>query len=406
MTTGGEGGMITTNDPILAARAWSYKDHGKNREAIARPQTSNGFRWLHDQFGTNARMLEAQAVIGRIQLRRLAGWSALRRQNAMQIWATAAKLPGLRVPVVPHDIQHGAYKCYVFVEPEALRDGWDRDRILAAIHERGIPCYSGSCSEIYRENAFDGTGLRPRHPLPNAVALGQRALMFLVHPTLREDEIDRTCQVLQEVMELAAHHAFKAGHRRRPSLSTTSDGTVNSPQLALGLRRRITQLRKKKFVGHVAALMTGAVIAQAVPILLSPILTRLYSPEDFAALALFLSVNGVIAVVAAGRYDEAILLPSEEKDAVNVVALSWVVLLGICSLLAILAGLAHGRLPDKWVATLHGDWFYLLPLTVFVAASFQILSIWNNRCGRFPRLALARAAQGTSGGTAQCGRAM
>jgi len=149
--------------------------------------------------------------------------------------------------------------------------------------------------------------------------------------------------------------------------------------------------------------MTGAVIAQAVPILLSPVLTRLYSPEDFAALAMFLSVNGVIAVVAAGRYDEAILLPSEEEDAVSVVALSWIVLSGLCLLLALLAALSYGRVPDKWIATLHGDWFYLLPLTVFVAASFQIAANWNNRCGRFPRLAVSRAAQGTGGGTAQCG---
>src|SRR5690606_31371625 len=71
LTTGGEGGMITTNDPILAARAWSYKDHGKSREAMSRSGTSGGFRWVHDDFGTNARMMEVQAVIGRIQLRRL-----------------------------------------------------------------------------------------------------------------------------------------------------------------------------------------------------------------------------------------------------------------------------------------------------------------------------------------------
>lgn len=205
MTTGGEGGMITTNDPILAARAWSYKDHGKSREATAKPQTGNGFRWLHDRFGTNARMLETQAVIGRIQLRRLPEWSARRRRNAMRLWETAASLPGLRVPAIPEHIVHAAYKCYVFVDAASLRPGWDRDRILAAIQARGVPCYTGACPEIYRENAFDGTGLRPPSPLPNAVALGRSALMFLVHPTLLDEEIERTCQVLQDVMAQAAN---------------------------------------------------------------------------------------------------------------------------------------------------------------------------------------------------------
>lgn len=178
---------------------------------------------------------------------------------------------------------------------------------------------------------------------------------------------------------------------------------MSSNPISLGWRHRLSRLRKQKFVGHVAALMTGAVIAQAVPILLSPVLTRLYSPEDFAALALFLSVNGVIAVVAAGRYDEAILLPCEETDALNVVALSWIVLTGLCAILAMLALATYGRLPEEWAATLHGDWLHWLPITVFVATSFQIVANWNNRCGRFPRLATSRAAQGIAGGTAQCG---
>lgn len=205
LTTGGEGGMITTNDPILAARAWSLKDHGKTREALARPVHGNRFRWLHDGFGTNARMMEVQAVIGRIQLRRLPAWSERRRHNAMRIWETAAHLPGLRVPVIPEDIRHAAYKCYVFVNPNQLHEGWDRDRILASIIERGVPCYVGSCSEIYRENAFDGTGWRPAGGLPVTQDLGLNALMFLVHPTLTDHEITLTCQALTEVMEQAGN---------------------------------------------------------------------------------------------------------------------------------------------------------------------------------------------------------
>lgn len=172
---------------------------------------------------------------------------------------------------------------------------------------------------------------------------------------------------------------------------------------ANALRHRISRLREQKFLGHVAALMTGSVIAQAVPVLLSPVLTRLYVPEDFAAFALFMAVNAVISVVGAGRYDQAILLPSEEEDALNIVALSWIVLLALCAALTLLIALSYGSLPASWLDTLHGDWLYLLPMAVLATTSFQILSNWNNRCGRFPKLAVSRAAQGSSAGAAQCG---
>src|SRR5690606_1806163 len=121
ITTGGEGGMITTNDRNLASRAWSYKDHGKNPDAIAFPASAGQFRWLHDGVGTNARMIERQAAIRRIQLRRLPEWSERRRQNAQRLWDAAAALPGLRAPQPPEDTVHAAYKCYVFVEPDRLR---------------------------------------------------------------------------------------------------------------------------------------------------------------------------------------------------------------------------------------------------------------------------------------------
>lgn len=172
--------------------------------------------------------------------------------------------------------------------------------------------------------------------------------------------------------------------------------------LAQALRNQIIRLRERKFVGQVAALMTGAVIAQAVPLLLSPLLTRLYGPDDFAVFALFMSVNGWIAVVAAGRYDEAILLPRDEKDALNLVALSWIVLATLCATLALLLAAFHDSLPPVWIQTLRGDWLHLLPLTLFISASFQILTGWNNRCGRFPQLATSRAAQGILGGGGQC----
>ena len=197
MTTGGEGGMVTTSDRELWSRMWSYKDHGKSWEAVFERDHPPGFRWVHESFGTNGRMLEMQAAIGRIQLSRMADWHRRRLGNANAIWSSARRLSGLRVPDIPVGVEHGAYKCYVYGEPERLCSGWTRDRIIAEVSARGVPCYAGSCSEIYLEKAFDNTGLRPAERLPVARELGDTSLMFLVHPTLTVDEIQKTCDVLE-----------------------------------------------------------------------------------------------------------------------------------------------------------------------------------------------------------------
>jgi len=203
MTTGWEGGMVTTSDRALWSRMWAYKDHGKSWEAVYERTHPPGFRWLHDSFGTNWRMTEMQAVLGRIQLRRMPDWHRIRTRNVQKIWDTARQLPGLRVPDVPENSEHGAYKCYVFVRPEQLGVEWNRDRIQSKIVEMGVPCFSGSCSEVYLERAFDGTPWRPEKPLPVARELGNTSLMFLVHPTLTDAELDKTCSVLREVMTAA-----------------------------------------------------------------------------------------------------------------------------------------------------------------------------------------------------------
>lgn len=212
MSTGGEGGMVTTNDPELWEKVWSFKDHGKSWDAVYERQHPPGFRWLHESFGTNARMTEMQGAIGRIQLARMPQWNKARRNNAKQIIATARRLPALRAPKMPDWADHGAYKCYVFVEPSQLANGWDRDRIMEEINQREVPCFSGSCSEVYLERAFDGTDWRPAKRLATAMELGETSLMFLVHPTLTGDEIRRTCAALSDVMaEAAAMPVGKSG---------------------------------------------------------------------------------------------------------------------------------------------------------------------------------------------------
>ncbi|MEV8470820.1 DegT/DnrJ/EryC1/StrS aminotransferase family protein [Ralstonia sp. UNC404CL21Col] len=204
MTTGGEGGMVTTNNEALWRAMWSFKDHGKSYEAVYERQHPPGFRWLHESFGTNWRMLEMQAAIGRIQLRRMPDWTARRTAHAEAIWAVCREHAVVKVPAVPADNVHGHYKCYVYVQPQHLADGWTRDRIINEINAAGVPSYQGSCSEVYLERAFDRTGWRPADPLPVARSLGETSIMFLVHPTLTDTEIAKTCAVLADVLGRAS----------------------------------------------------------------------------------------------------------------------------------------------------------------------------------------------------------
>ncbi len=200
MTTGGEGGMVTTNDEALWKKMWSYKDHGKNFDSIYNKQHPPGFRWLHDSFGTNWRMMEMQAVIGRIQLKKMTEWTEIRNKNMQRIYSAFEKTPYITFFQPSNDYIHAAYKCYVQVNVDQLPEGWSRDRIMNEIAELGVPCFSGSCSEVYLEHAFDNTPWRPVQRLQNAQKLGENSLMFLVHPTLSEDSINQTISAIEQVL--------------------------------------------------------------------------------------------------------------------------------------------------------------------------------------------------------------
>ncbi|AKC68730.1 DegT/DnrJ/EryC1/StrS family aminotransferase [Pandoraea oxalativorans] len=204
MTTGGEGGMLTMDNTDWWKAAWAFKDHGKSYDAVYEKQHPPGFRWLHESFGTNWRITEMQSAIGRIQLRRLDTWKARRQALAARLDEVLRKHDVVRVPAIPADIEHAEYKHYVFVRPERLRDGWTRDKIIEALTSRGVPAYQGSCSEVYLEKAFDNTGWRPEERLPVARELGDTSLMFLVHPTLTDDEMAFVCRELEEVLTAAA----------------------------------------------------------------------------------------------------------------------------------------------------------------------------------------------------------
>jgi hypothetical protein len=203
LTTAGEGGMIVTQNEKLFEAAWAYKDHGKSFDAVYRRQHAPGFRWLHESFGSNWRLTEMQSAVGRIQLRKLEAWVAARRRNAGVLHDTIARLSALRIPV-PDEISHHAYyKYYAFVQPERLRPGWTRNRLMESLVARGVVCTTGSCSEIYLERAFP-QAMWPKQRLPVARELGVTSLMFQVHPTLSEQNMRKIAQTIEEVVSEAA----------------------------------------------------------------------------------------------------------------------------------------------------------------------------------------------------------
>jgi len=204
MSTGGEGGMLVTNNDEVWRRAWSFKDHGKDVGAARDSPPKEKFQWLHNSVGTNWRLTEMQSAMGRVLLRKLPEMVNKRRRLAAVLTECFAEIPALRVTVPPSSVGHSYYKYYVFLRPERLRQNWSRQRIIDAITAEGIPCFSGSCSEIYLEKAFSDAA-RPSQRLPIAKQLGETALMFLVHHTLSDDDMRDTADAVAKVLAAATN---------------------------------------------------------------------------------------------------------------------------------------------------------------------------------------------------------
>jgi len=202
ITTAGEGGMLITNDETVWQRACAYKDHGRSMAAMERAAHSGGyeFKYVVDSFGTNWRMTEVQAAVGRVQLRKLDQWVETRRRNAALLDAMLADIPGIRVTVPPEQAYHAYYKYYAHVDPSALATGWSRARILDEMNARGVVCLQGTCAEIYREKAFVDAGFAPAERLPVAAELDATSIMLLVDPTYSESDMMRTASILRQVM--------------------------------------------------------------------------------------------------------------------------------------------------------------------------------------------------------------
>ena len=203
ITTGGEGGMVGTDDEALWRRMWSYKDHGKSWEAVYERDHPPGFRWLHDDFGSNWRGTEMQAAIGRIQYRKLPEWHKQRTENALYLADRLREIPGVTVSLPEEPYQHAFYRLYARLDLDTLGEGWSRDRLIGHMGSQGTPMFTGSCAEIHREKAFTAAGIAPAEPLPNAVARGEDVLAFLVHPGLSTDDLALTADNLMAVLTQA-----------------------------------------------------------------------------------------------------------------------------------------------------------------------------------------------------------
>ncbi|WP_309112237.1 DegT/DnrJ/EryC1/StrS aminotransferase family protein [Saccharothrix sp.] len=199
LTTAGEGGAVTTSDDELWRRCWELKDHGKSWSAVHRIDHASGFRWLHEKFGTNARMTELQAAIGRNHLRKLDGWVGQRRANAAVLREVLRGQPAVELTEPPAGVEHAYYRFPVRLRIERLAAGWTRDRVVDAVRAEGVPCRQGGCTEIYRERAFDAVPGTPSK-LPVAARLGRTSLELLVHPTLGSADMVDTATALTKVL--------------------------------------------------------------------------------------------------------------------------------------------------------------------------------------------------------------
>ena len=190
ITTGGEGGMVVTDNAAVYRKMWSYRDHGKDFIRTQAPDPAPGFKWLVDSFGTNGRLTEMQSAIGLLQLRKLPGWVARRRENAAAMALAVDGIAGVSVGRPGAASTHAYYRQTLFVDPAALRPGWSRDRICAALDGQGIPARIGACPDISQEQAFAKSGFTGQPPHPLAQASAARSIALPVHPTLTDEDID------------------------------------------------------------------------------------------------------------------------------------------------------------------------------------------------------------------------
>jgi dTDP-4-amino-4,6-dideoxygalactose transaminase len=204
ITTGGEGGMVTTNDTALHDIIWSAKDHGKNVLLRKQRDLSMPFCETYQSIGSNGRMSGIQAAIGLVQLGLMDEWHKRRVRNSHQLRDAIGGIAGLASIPWRNGIETAAYRETLHVRPEMLAKGWTRDAIVQELRAQGVPCSSGAAAELHRAPAF------PPHPngkspdTPAAAALAARSIAFCVHPTLEPAHMDAIASSVRAIMQKAA----------------------------------------------------------------------------------------------------------------------------------------------------------------------------------------------------------
>ena len=195
ISTGGEGGMISTNNKKLWKKCWSYKDHGKNYNSVFYKKHKTGFKWLHDNLGSNYRMTEMQAAIGRTQLKNLDNQLKIRNAianlylNDLKDYYQKYHLlqkPDFKCQTCPfkqnekkcNKCLHAFYRLNLFTNKNKIK----QIKLIEQFNKNKINCSVGSCPEIYREKIFKKLKLYLKQRLPNAKLLGESSIMFPIDP--------------------------------------------------------------------------------------------------------------------------------------------------------------------------------------------------------------------------------
>ena len=203
ITTGGEGGMISTNNKDIWQKIWSLKDHGKTIEKVKYTKHPFGYRWLHDHFGSNYRLTEMQSALGKYQLTKLSEWLKIRNRNASVFADKFKNISCARIALPSSNLRHAWYKFNFFIKINNLKTDWDRDRIIQEIIKSGFPASQGGCSEIYLEKCFKDANLSPIKRLTNAKELGETCIQLLVHPTIDENIINEYANSVKNILNNA-----------------------------------------------------------------------------------------------------------------------------------------------------------------------------------------------------------
>ena len=198
ISTLGEGGMIATNNQNLYEKIWQLKEIGKVRKLMIKKYKNNNYRWVHNSFGTNLRLTEVQSAVGREQLKKLRYFIKKRNFNSQKILKSLKQFKSVNIQVIPKDITHSFYRCYIQVDNQFLKKGWNRNRIIESLLKKKVKCNEGSCSELYREKSFKNLKYQPKKRLKNASKLTRTSIAFQVDHSIGFKELQMMILSIKE----------------------------------------------------------------------------------------------------------------------------------------------------------------------------------------------------------------